>query len=139
MFLLCSTPPLTFSSGLVFISSQRSWSEFLGSCFVLLPLSRVLSSPAYHLAPQGGSEIALSVCTEEALRMKASTPPTCAHKNISLCLESLVKRIPCFDSDESSQDQGQRNCGPGFLKLSVGFFPTPLSAACPPSLIPAAW
>lgn len=39
--------------------------------------------------------------------MKAGTPPTCVYKNISPCLESLVRRIPCFALDEGSEDRGK--------------------------------
>lgn len=49
-------------------------------------------------------------------------------------LESLVKRIPCLDSEEGVEDQGHRDFSPGFLNLSVGFFPPPLYARCLASL-----
>lgn len=48
--------------------------------------------------------------------------------------ERVVKRILRFDSGEGGEDQGQGDFSPGFLNLSVDFFPPPQYASCLSSL-----
>ena len=51
--------------------------------------------------------------------------------------ESVVKRIPCFDSGGGGEDQGQGDFSPGFLNLSMDFFSP--SIICQLSFKPLIW